>query len=583
MSTLRQNAIRVGLAVWLCLLSVSGIAFAQSDATPIQIGQNAFGELTAEANSARYALTAAGSESATIQVLALSPNFAPRFRIINPAGVEILVVANPDGLNALTGSASLPDAGEYIIEITGENGTVGQFVLSLQPGASLPEPVELAVDQPISDMVGGDTPVHVYRFSTTEAANTLTILSESDGAGVLVSLFDEAIGKTIASHDAGVSDVAYRLPSEERNYRVEVRAGGTDDTAFSICLGNCGGLLSSETSTQPPVVETVETPEVVPTTCTVASGTGGSINVRSGPGPQYAVVGNLAAGQSFPVLGQLAGSGWYEVSFNGQIGWIAASVTRLQGDCTTLPTVAAPAGAQLAPTQPPPQPTQPSGGSAPPIAPTAQGPLPDLLIELSSASVQATFVQALFVIDNKGTVISGPFSISICANDTCITETVSSINPSDPKFFTRQINYVANAPVTIRVTVDSGNQVTESDEGNNVVTAMREPPMPDLTVTIDSFFVDTSGYANIRYSISNIGSASATSPFTITLCVDLTCTSYDITSSLSPGETWHGGPTTMTFEADPLAVSPRATATIDSAGNIAESNESNNGATAYPS
>lgn len=480
--------------VWMCLLIIGSAVLAQSDATPISIGQNAFGELTAEANTARYSVTAAGGETATIQVLALSAGFVPRFRVVNPAGVEILVVSNPAGLNSLTGNASFPDAGDYRIEIAGENGTLGQFALSLQTGGSLPEAVELAADQPVTDTVGSDTPVHVYHFSTTAETFVLTILSELPDTGALVSLYDEAAGKTIATNDAGVSGVAYRLPTLERGYRVEVRAGGeAGDTTYTICFGACGSSpLAAETTADPGAVAVNETPEAVAATCMITSNTGGSINVRSAPGTQFAVIGNLAAGQTYPALGQLAGGGWYQVNANGQIGWVAASVTRLDGECSNLAVVAAPANAALASTQAPPPtnpPPLPGGGSG--STPTA----------------------------------------------------TSTIVPSA-------------TPTTVQ--------------------------LPDLTVRIDSFFIDGAGAAHIDYTMSNIGSAPNVSPFILMLCVDLTCTTYNITENMASGTSSSGTTIRNEWEADPLATFPRATVTIDSGGNIAESNESNNSATAFP-
>ncbi|MDN2580334.1 DUF1236 domain-containing protein [Aquibium sp. ELW1220] len=45
------------------------------------------------------------------------------------------------------------------------------------------------------------------------------------------------------------------------------------------------------------------------------------LNIRSGPGPQYEVVGSIGASQSATVNGCLEGSRWCEVSHNGVTGW----------------------------------------------------------------------------------------------------------------------------------------------------------------------------------------------------------------------------------------------------------------------
>lgn len=45
------------------------------------------------------------------------------------------------------------------------------------------------------------------------------------------------------------------------------------------------------------------------------------LNVRSGPGPQYEVIGSIGASQATTVNGCLQGSKWCQVSHNGTTGW----------------------------------------------------------------------------------------------------------------------------------------------------------------------------------------------------------------------------------------------------------------------
>ena len=477
--SVRRILIQIG-CFFVCLsLLLCGAVLAQGEGTPIQIGDNAFGELTADANVARYTLTATGGETARIQVLALSTGFVPRFRVVNPAGIEILTVPNPDGLNILTGSASFADAGDYLIEIQGENNTVGEFALSLQPGAALPEAVELVIDQLVSDVVSSQTPVRVYHFNTTAETLVLTILSDEANAGVLVSLYDEDAGKTIATNDASISGVAYRFPPEQHRYRVEIRAGGdTGDTAYTICLGNCGGGLLS--------AEATAAPEALATTCTVVSAAGTAVNVRSAPGTQYAVIGNLAAGQAYPVLGQLSGGEWYQVSVNGQNGWVAASVTQLEGDCTNLAQVAAPANAQLAATQPPaqPSPTQPSAGSTPSLTPTSQptltltpsqtpAPLADLIVTITEANFNPDgTIHFSWTVNNIGTATAVDFWVETCVDTTCGSGWFVSTAVPPGGAFSATENPTINTPpaglfYVVTATVDVGNRVPESNENNN--------------------------------------------------------------------------------------------------------------------
>src|SRR4051812_17727492 len=206
------QAIRIRLiAICLCLVTLSfGLALAQAG-VPIAVGQNASGVLTSEVSGTEYTVTSSGSESVTIQVLSLSGGLIPRFQVHNPDGVTILDQGNVSGALTLTSTVSFTTPGVYTIAIQGENGTTGQFVLSLQAGTPPPQAIDLPRNQPVSSAVGGNTPLRVYRFSTTfaDSSLTLTILSQISGAGMLISLFDDDAGKTLATSDSSLGGVAY--------------------------------------------------------------------------------------------------------------------------------------------------------------------------------------------------------------------------------------------------------------------------------------------------------------------------------------------------------------------------------------
>jgi hypothetical protein len=466
------------------LFALPVIAFAQ-DAAPIAIGQNAVSELTANTPTAIYSLTSTGGESALVQVLAVSPNFIPAFRILNPAGVEILAAPNAEAQASLIASASFLAAGDYTIEISGVNGTLGQFVLSLQTGAPLPDPVELTADQPVSATLSSQMPLAIYHFSTPPTDPlVLTVLTDTPDAGILISLYDETAAKTIAASDASLSGIAIRLPATETGYRLEIRASGAEATAYTLCLGVCATSLLTSAAAQP---TTVPTSEASATTCTVAVASGGSVNIRSGPGTQFTAIGTLFAGQSLPVLGQLAGGAWLQVSLtNGTAGWVAASVTQLAGDCAALPVVAAPVNAPLAPTlPPPPAPTNPpppttSGGTAPTAMPTSAPaptavPVTELLPDLS-----VTLSYAQFLEDGRVDIgyswlvrdVTNPFSysIQICIDNTCIFNPLNT-SVSTSGAFAGIVDIIADGrriTHTATVTIDSTNDVVESNESNNV-------------------------------------------------------------------------------------------------------------------
>jgi hypothetical protein len=85
------------------------------------------------------------------------------------------------------------------------------------------------------------------------------------------------------------------------------------------------------------------------------------MNVRSGPGTGYPVVGAGTAGDTAKVIGRNADSSWLQVESSDGIGWLYASLVQINGDPNTVGVVSV---------APPPPPT------APPPTPTPEGPPP---------------------------------------------------------------------------------------------------------------------------------------------------------------------------------------------------------------
>jgi uncharacterized protein YraI len=59
------------------------------------------------------------------------------------------------------------------------------------------------------------------------------------------------------------------------------------------------------------------------------------VNVRSGPGTQYTVLGQARVGDAFDITGRLANNQWLRVNFNGQEGWVSAALFKVTGDVAT--------------------------------------------------------------------------------------------------------------------------------------------------------------------------------------------------------------------------------------------------------
>ncbi len=73
-----------------------------------------------------------------------------------------------------------------------------------------------------------------------------------------------------------------------------------------------------------------------------------TLNLRQGPGTNYAVIGKLTQGAQAAIIGRNAASDWYQVRpTTGGTGWVSGSpaLVALTGDLTAVPVVSAPAPA----------------------------------------------------------------------------------------------------------------------------------------------------------------------------------------------------------------------------------------------
>lgn len=94
-----------------------------------------------------------------------------------------------------------------------------------------------------------------------------------------------------------------------------------------------------------------------------------AINVRSGPGTNYGIVGAANAGERFPVSGKNPAGDWWQINYRGQTGWVF-------GQLVTPTNTTSVAIAQNIPAPPPPTPVPPT-----PVPPTPVPAAPEPVVE----------------------------------------------------------------------------------------------------------------------------------------------------------------------------------------------------------
>ena len=196
------------------------------------------------------------------------------------------------------------------------------------------------------------------------------------------------------------------LATTPANYLVEITDSGSGTAeAFSICLATESGSIpcpgtntTSLIAPQPttiaelpsptaiPPVQTVEVSGPLPTptfspvvidpngSCQVASAHGQSINIRSGPGTNFNIVGQLAPNLSALVIGRLPDNSWFQVNA-GVLGWVSATVVIVGGNCSGVSVVVLPTAVPptFTPTTQPTTEASPTPSDTPTITPTSNG------------------------------------------------------------------------------------------------------------------------------------------------------------------------------------------------------------------
>ncbi len=173
-------------------------------------------------------------------------------------------------------------------------------------------------------------------------------------------------------------------------------------------------------------------------------------NVRTGPGLEYPVIGQLNRGEQARVLGATADLTWVVIDFRGVQGWLATYLADIFGDLNSVPII-----------QPPPTPT-------PNVTPT---PIPppeaDLLIDSITLSplpiLPGNPFTANVIIRNQGNTAAGPFAVggTFPPNNVLASAVVGGLPAGQSIAVTLQGQLTNTGFYTTSVLVDINNQVPE--------------------------------------------------------------------------------------------------------------------------
>lgn len=383
-----QSPPRRAATLWLMVILTCLWAVLPTQAQPqtLQFGVGSIGQIDSVTPVSLFVFSGTEGDLINVRVVGLTGGFIPTLSLLSPSQ---LPVGTAQSNNAtLSISAVLPATGAYSILVGSLNAQPGEFAIRLDSNTTA-QAVELLPDDPIRAEFSGNGEVQVLTFPVTET----TVLQFGDpsasippsGSLKFSAQVVTAMGGQVASY-SGLYAAQTVIPSDAgRTYVIVTGASSEDIGGLDIVLRAPGGSTSAgETTTQPAATSQPIDPSGV---CTVVAGPNG-VNVRSGDGTGFGVVGQLPPGESRPVTGRNASSTWYTIDVNGSTGWVAAQVVTVGGSCANLSVVSAgsppavqptattgqqvgPTATTTGPTEPPP-PTVEGATQAPPptLAPT---------------------------------------------------------------------------------------------------------------------------------------------------------------------------------------------------------------------
>lgn len=120
--------------------------------------------------------------------------------------------------------------------------------------------------------------------------------------------------------------------------------------------------VPTDTPAEPP---TPTQPAATPTPDAATATTSQAINVRGGPGTNYAIIGAAQPGTQFTIKGKDPTGTWWQVDYQGRDGWLFGQLVNAQN-------TGAVAVAQNIPAPPPPTATPVPAPTQPPAPPAAQ-------------------------------------------------------------------------------------------------------------------------------------------------------------------------------------------------------------------
>lgn len=319
-------------------------------------GSGQLGLLTDQTPLTIYSFNGNVGDQVTVRVLSLTPGMTTSLSLLGPNQQQI-ASSDSDAFSENAGAARvtarLTAAGAHSVLV---GGTPGDYLITFNSRPPV-ETQTIAPVAPITVTLSALTPMQTLSFAANPTtASSLSLRTEVSEAGYSARMYDGE--GQLSGVTSGLQEACLGVRPGNGTYEVIVETQERDLTfdvvvtyRNSPCVGASSGGGTTSNNTSNNTFQPVATPEIVAPEGVCLAVAGGTVNIRSGAGTNFGVVGTLNAGQSITVTGT-SGTGWYAVQSQSVQGWIAASVVNVTGACANLPQVGSPAPDGGQPTQP---------------------------------------------------------------------------------------------------------------------------------------------------------------------------------------------------------------------------------------
>jgi uncharacterized protein YraI len=340
----KRSSLWAIIVVVLALSLSFGVVTTNAQANTLSYGSGLPGQISAAAPLSFFSFVGTANDIVTVQVIGTTPGFSPTVSMNAPTQQQIASSSSDPftpGNNSARLDARLPQNGSYTLLIGSLTGSNGDFMIYLNGQAALAAlPLTAA---PVILAVNPQTPAQTLQFAADPNAPTPVTIQGDVGFSVSVYFQDSRL---LAIFDGSVTQqVDFSVMSGSETYQIVIYQQTTTPGSITVQLSSAGSTSTTAPTDSSSTTGTTETtPSLDLTVCNVMGNQGG-INVRSGPGTNYSVIGQLQ-----PTIVTGYASDWYTINYNNRTGWVYSGVVTTEGACSALSYVNPPPAPVVPPT-----------------------------------------------------------------------------------------------------------------------------------------------------------------------------------------------------------------------------------------